>query len=54
MVDLKSTAIKQGPNKIAAKLSCPQSPNLDSRYAITLTGAGAAAGTTSTTNAPLT
>ncbi len=50
VVDPKSTPIKQGPNKIAAKLACPQAPNLDSRYVITLTGAGSA-GTTSTTNA---
>jgi hypothetical protein len=46
VVDPKSTPLKEGPNnKIAAKLSCPQAPNLDSRDVVSLVGIA------STTNA---
>jgi hypothetical protein len=45
IIDPKSTPLKQGQdNKIAARLSCPQASNLESRYAITFMGV---AGTTS-------
>ena len=39
IIDPKSIPLKQAPdNKIAARLSCPQAPNLESRYAINFTG----------------
>jgi hypothetical protein len=38
-IDPKSIPLKQGPdNKIAARLSCPQAANLESRYASNFTG----------------
>jgi hypothetical protein len=47
-VDPKSTPIKQGPdNKISARLSCPQSPNLETRVVTSFTGVG---GTNSTSS----
>ena len=46
VVDTKLIPIKQGQNnKIAARLSCPEAPSLESRYVITFTGV---AGTNST------
>jgi len=45
VIDRKAIPLKQGQdNKIAARLSCPQAPNLDSRYVISFMGV---AGTTS-------
>jgi hypothetical protein len=50
ILDPKSSALKEGPNnKIAARLSCPQAPSLDSRDVVSLTGI--AGSTPTTTNA---
>lgn len=49
VIDPKLIPLKQGQdNKIAARLSCPQAPNLDSRYVISFMGV---AGTTSPSTA---
>jgi len=52
ILDPKSTPIKEGPNnKIAARLSCPQAPSLDSRDVVSLIGiAGSTPTTTSNAN----
>jgi hypothetical protein len=49
VIDPKLIPLKQGQdNKIAARLSCPQAPNLDSRYVLSFMGV---AGTTSPSTA---
>lgn len=51
ILDPKSTPIKEGPNnKIAARLSCPQAPNLDSRDVVSLTGIAGSTPTTTNVN----
>lgn len=47
VVDAKSTPIKQGPDKIAARLSCPKSPNLTTHVTMNVTGAGGSNSTSS-------
>ena len=49
ILDPKSSAIKEGSNnKIAARLSCPQAPSLDSRDVVSLTGIAGSTPTTTT------
>jgi len=49
ILDPKSTPLKEGPNnKIAARLSCPQAPNLDSRDVVSLNGIAGSTPTTTT------
>jgi len=46
LVDPKSIPIKEGPNnKINARLSCPDAPNLESRTHLNITGVAAATST---------
>jgi hypothetical protein len=46
VVDPKSTPIKEGPNnRIYARLSCPDAPNLESRIFLNFTGIAAATST---------
>jgi hypothetical protein len=52
MIDTKLIPLKQGQdNKIAARLSCPQAPSLESRYVITFTGVAGTNATSPTSNA---
>jgi hypothetical protein len=53
VIDPKAIPLKQGQdNKIAARLSCPQAPNLDSRYVISFMGVAGTTSPPSTTTTP--